>query len=276
MGFFNASLVPKVFPLQKTASMSSPPGERRRGKRSSFGSELEVDDAADGDEDTHIEFPAAYHHSYTNVLAHMVFVLPILFTALLLCTYTPAFLPMPLSADSIPGQQFIIFNFSFFVAAFFAFYFYSMDLKSGWLASVLVLCCWPAANALMEHLGPTVAWKVGFGPLMHHLACMLKWTAYPGLTARSPQTVFRNMFVSSCLPVFQCLRGNVHSEQHSLSLLHFPRQGFLHEPPRVRKQWWTILCLSSSDRLCRPRPLSYMFGCLSSELPDVWPDTQRH
>ena len=162
--FAPQNLFPKAFPLRR--KVSSPP--KRNPAHLSTPSPTSYDsDAGVSNVEDHFAFYAAYDNSYTNVFIHMLFVIPVLFTALVFCTYTPAFVPTP---ASFPGHQYVVFNFSFFIAAFYSFYFLSLDRRSGWLAALLVLLCWPAANAMVTHVDKEIAWKVHI-----HLTLTCNW-----------------------------------------------------------------------------------------------------
>lgn len=103
-------------------------------------------------------FYGAYHNNPINIAVHMVFVWPILFTALLLLNFLP-----PLFADSpihLWGQSFLVLNYGFLFTVIYALYYVSLDKKAGSLAALLCFLCWAGSSALGHQLGYSLAWKV--------------------------------------------------------------------------------------------------------------------
>lgn len=103
-------------------------------------------------------FYGAYHNNPINIAIHMVFVWPILFTALLLLNFLP-----PLFSQSpiqLWGQSFLVLNYGFLFTVIYALYYVGLDKKAGSLAALLCFLCWGGSSALGHHLGYSLAWKV--------------------------------------------------------------------------------------------------------------------
>ncbi|XP_042015447.1 2-hydroxy-palmitic acid dioxygenase mpo1-like [Salvia splendens] len=113
-------------------------------------------------------FYGAYHNNPINIALHMVFVWPILFTALLLLNFTP-----PLFSQSpihLFGQSFLVLNYGFLCTVIYALYYVSLDKKAGSLAAFMCFLCWAGSSALAHLLGFSLGWKV---VLVSQLVC---WT----------------------------------------------------------------------------------------------------
>ncbi|XP_057805147.1 2-hydroxy-palmitic acid dioxygenase MPO1 [Salvia miltiorrhiza] len=103
-------------------------------------------------------FYGAYHNNPINIAFHMVFVWPILFTALLLLNFSP-----PLFTQSpihLLGQSFLVLNYGFLLTVIYALYYLSLDKKAGSLAALLCFLCWAGSSALGLRLGFSLGWKV--------------------------------------------------------------------------------------------------------------------
>ena len=105
-------------------------------------------------------FYGAYHQNGTNVLIHMIFVWPIMFTAMMLLNYTA-----PIASSPLPyffGSQYVVLNWSFVVASIYSAFYILLDPKAGLLATLLVAGCFVGAQAAFQTLGRDIAWKVRF------------------------------------------------------------------------------------------------------------------
>ncbi|GAB4860774.1 hypothetical protein Ancab_035937 [Ancistrocladus abbreviatus] len=96
------------------------------------------------DLERHFAFYGAYHSNPVNVLIHMLFVWPILFTALILLY----FIPIP-----------YLFNFGLLMTVVYGLFYVNLDLRAGCLAALLCFLCWAGACFLASHLGFSLAWK---------------------------------------------------------------------------------------------------------------------
>eukprot|EP00252_Welwitschia_mirabilis_P022987 TRINITY_DN638_c0_g1_i1.p1 TRINITY_DN638_c0_g1~~TRINITY_DN638_c0_g1_i1.p1 ORF type:complete len:201 (+),score=16.54 TRINITY_DN638_c0_g1_i1:358-960(+) len=123
------------------------------------------------DLEKHFAFYAAYHSHPVNILIHTLFVWPIFFTALLLGSFIPPIVELPVSAGSFPFQEYVVFNLSFIAAVVYALFYIMLDKKAGALAGVLCMLCWIGSNALGQKLGFSLGWKVA---LIAQLIC---WTS---------------------------------------------------------------------------------------------------
>ncbi|BBN13615.1 2-hydroxy fatty acid dioxygenase [Marchantia polymorpha subsp. ruderalis] len=115
-------------------------------------------------------FYGAYHSNKLNVLVHMFFVWPIFFTSGILWAYTPAIIPLPLPAGTLPFQQYMILNVNFVIAGIYALYYAALDKKAGSLGAAICLGCWIGSQAIAESLPWSTAWKV---VLLSQVTC---WT----------------------------------------------------------------------------------------------------
>nr|AFK33784.1 unknown [Lotus japonicus] len=106
------------------------------------------------DLEKHFAFYGAYHSNPINIAIHILFVWPILFTALVILYFTP-----PLFSPLIPYHPFV-FNLGFFFAIFYALFYAALDLKAGSFTAFLTLLCWVASSFVANSLGFSLAWKV--------------------------------------------------------------------------------------------------------------------
>ncbi|XP_075480471.1 2-hydroxy-palmitic acid dioxygenase MPO1-like isoform X2 [Primulina tabacum] len=110
------------------------------------------------DLEKHFAFYGAYHSNFINILIHMIFVWPILFTASVLLYFTPPL--FKLSAIRSLDDGFLIFNYGFLFTVIYAFYYVGLDKKAASLAAFLVVLCWIGSSALAHSLGFSLAWRV--------------------------------------------------------------------------------------------------------------------
>ncbi|KAM6594730.1 hypothetical protein CsatA_002433 [Cannabis sativa] len=110
------------------------------------------------DLEKHFAFYGAYHSNPINILIHTFFVWPILFSTLLLVYFTPSFFDFPSGFDHSHG---LIFNLGFVLTVIYSLFYICLDKKAGSLAALLCFLCWVGASLLAQHLGFSVAWKVG-------------------------------------------------------------------------------------------------------------------
>ncbi|KAL2622583.1 hypothetical protein R1flu_002788 [Riccia fluitans] len=104
-------------------------------------------------------FYGAYHSHKLNVLIHMIFVWPIFFTNAILWAYTPAIIPLPLPAGTLPLQQYMVLNVNFIITAIFALYYTALERKAGSLAAALCLSSWIGTQAIAQVWPWSTAWK---------------------------------------------------------------------------------------------------------------------
>lgn len=120
-------------------------------------------------------FYGAYHSNKLNVLVHMFFVWPIFFTSGILWAYTPAIIPLPLPAGTLPFQQYMILNVNFVIAGIYALYYAALDKKAGSLGAAICLGCWIGSQAIAESLPWSTAWKASSGLFMRTLIVLVVW-----------------------------------------------------------------------------------------------------
>ncbi|CAN8292556.1 unnamed protein product [Cochlearia groenlandica] len=114
------------------------------------------------DLEKHFAFYGAYHSNPINILIHIVFVWPIVFTALLLLhSATPIY-------ETLDGV--LRFNVGFVATVVYALFYICLDKKSGFLAALMCFSCWVGSSFLAARLGSSLSFKVG---LASQLLC---WT----------------------------------------------------------------------------------------------------
>lgn len=109
-------------------------------------------------------FYGAYHSNPINIVIHMIFVWPILFTALLFLNFIPPFFSQ--SPIQLLGQSFLVLNYGFLLTVIYALYYVSLDRKAGSLAALLCFLSWAGSSALGHRLGFSLSWKVIFSNFM--------------------------------------------------------------------------------------------------------------
>ncbi len=104
------------------------------------------------DLEKHFSFYGAYHSNKVNIWIHVLFVWPIVFTAMMLLAYTKPLAPQLPVMASLPFHEFMVLNYTFVFAAVYALFYISLDPRAGSLAAFLVLACWVGANAAAQSL----------------------------------------------------------------------------------------------------------------------------
>ncbi|XP_062161792.1 2-hydroxy-palmitic acid dioxygenase mpo1-like isoform X1 [Alnus glutinosa] len=123
------------------------------------------------DLEKHFAFYGAYHRNPINIAIHMLFVWPILFTALLILYFTPSLFNLPYIEFSLFGNDVIlVLNVGFSFALIYSVFYVCLDVKAGSLAALLCAICWVASSFIASRLGFSLAWKVVL------LAQLLCWT----------------------------------------------------------------------------------------------------
>ncbi|PSR95795.1 Protein of unknown function DUF962 protein [Actinidia chinensis var. chinensis] len=107
------------------------------------------------DIERHFAFYGAYHSNPVNILIHMLFVWPILFTSLVLLYFTPPFFDCPFKC-----RLGLVPNLGLLFTLICALFYVCLDKKAGSLAAMLCLACWVSGSLLAKHLGFSLAWKV--------------------------------------------------------------------------------------------------------------------
>ncbi|CAH8391067.1 unnamed protein product [Eruca vesicaria subsp. sativa] len=115
------------------------------------------------DLEKHFAFYGAYHSNPINIVIHIIFVWPIVFTALLLLhSSTPILdlsqsgLPQSLTLDGV-----LRLNVGFILTVVYALFYICLDKRSGFVAALLCFSCWVGSSVLAARLGPSLALKVG-------------------------------------------------------------------------------------------------------------------
>lgn len=111
----------------------------------------------------------AYHSNKINILIHVIFVWPILFTAFTLLAYTQPLAPQTPFMAALPYHEYMVLNYSFVAAAVYALFYISLEQKSGSVAAFMVLVCWIGANAVAQHVPYSLGWKVWSAPFFPSL-----------------------------------------------------------------------------------------------------------
>ncbi|GAA0172471.1 hypothetical protein LIER_26293 [Lithospermum erythrorhizon] len=113
----------------------------------------------------HFAFYGAYHSNPINILIHILFVWPILFTSLMLLYFTP-----PLFLNESIGQRFLILNYGFLFTVIYSLFYVVFDKKAGSLAALMCFVCWVGSSYVSNSLGASSAIKIA---LVGQLVC---WT----------------------------------------------------------------------------------------------------
>ncbi|KAJ4889476.1 hypothetical protein Rs2_29224 [Raphanus sativus] len=110
------------------------------------------------DLEKHFAFYGAYHSNPINIIIHIIFVWPIVFTALLLLhSSTPIFhLSQSLTLDGV-----LRLNVGFILTVVYALFYICLDRKAGFVAALMCFSCWLGSSFLAARLGPSLALKVG-------------------------------------------------------------------------------------------------------------------
>lgn len=105
------------------------------------------------DLENHFAFYGAYHSNPVNIFIHMLFVWPILFTALVILYFTPVLVDLSLPNGLIP-------NYGLLFTVIYSGFYVGLDVKAGTLAGLLCFVCWVFGSFVGQHLGFSLAWKV--------------------------------------------------------------------------------------------------------------------
>lgn len=116
------------------------------------------------DLEKHFAFYGAYHSNPINILIHIIFVWPIVFSALLLLhSSTPIFDPSQLGfSQSLTLDGVLRFNVGFIFTLIYALFYIGLDKKSGFVAALMCFSCWVGSSFLAARLGSSLAFKVSF------------------------------------------------------------------------------------------------------------------
>ena len=113
------------------------------------------------DLEKHFAFYGAYHSNPVNIFIHMLFVWPIVFTALILLYFTPSPFNLPqINISPFGNEVSLVLNIGFFLTLIYALFYISLDKKAGSLAALLCFLCWVGGSSVASHLGYSLAWKV--------------------------------------------------------------------------------------------------------------------
>lgn len=105
-------------------------------------------------------FYGAYHSNKVNVITHVICVWPLLFGGLIMLAYTSPLAPQLAFMAALPFHEYMALNYCFVACAVYAFFYVTLEYKSGSLGALLVIFCWLGANAVAMHYPYTVGWKV--------------------------------------------------------------------------------------------------------------------
>lgn len=126
------------------------------------------------DLEKHFAFYGAFHRNKINILVHVCFVWPILFTAFVLLAYTNPLVPQLPVMAGLPYHEYVVFNWSFVAAAAYALFYIVLEPKSGSLGALLVLLCCMGANVVAQQIPYASGWKVGFATF----CCLSRCSAF--------------------------------------------------------------------------------------------------
>lgn len=112
------------------------------------------------DLEKHFAFYGAFHRNKINILVHVCFVWPILFTAFVLLAYTNPLVPQLPVMAGLPYHEYVVFNWSFVAAAAYALFYIVLEPKSGSFGALLVLLCCMGANVVAQQIPYASGWKI--------------------------------------------------------------------------------------------------------------------
>lgn len=114
------------------------------------------------DLEKHFAFYGAYHSNPINIIIHIIFVWPIVFTALLLLhSATPILDPSQLGVpESLTLDGVLRLNVGFIITVIYALFYICLDKKSGFVAAIMCFSCWVGSSFLAARLGASLAFKV--------------------------------------------------------------------------------------------------------------------
>ncbi|XP_010258010.1 PREDICTED: uncharacterized endoplasmic reticulum membrane protein YGL010W [Nelumbo nucifera] len=122
------------------------------------------------DLEKHFAFYGAYHSNPFNIAIHMMFVWPILFTALVPFYFTPSFFGFPHIEFSLFGNNVqLVLNLGFLFTLFYALFYTPLDKKAGSLAALFCFLCWFGSSIHATKLGFSLAWKKWAPALLDNL-----------------------------------------------------------------------------------------------------------
>eukprot|EP01134_Creolimax_fragrantissima_P003312 CFRG3312T1 len=96
-------------------------------------------------------FYASYHNDMINKIIHFLCIWPILWTAMVLFSYTTPMHSFEVP-DWVPFNEYCPVNWSAFVASIYIIYYLIIDPVGGILASCIVAACFISANAFSMHV----------------------------------------------------------------------------------------------------------------------------
>ncbi|WCJ21313.1 hypothetical protein M5689_003476 [Euphorbia peplus] len=123
-------------------------------------------------------FYGSYHSNPVNIVIHMMFVWPILFTAILILYFTPSLFKLTFSLFGL-NDAILLFNFGFLFTLIYALFYICLDPKAGSFAALLCALCWVSSSFLARFLGFSLSWKVVLvtqivcwaGQIIGHVVC---------------------------------------------------------------------------------------------------------
>jgi len=157
------------------------------------------------DLEKHFAFYGAYHSNPVNIFIHMLFVWPLLFTALVLFYFTPSVYHFNCPFQCSHGLE---FNFGFFFALMYALFYVCLDKKAGFLGAFLCLFCWFGSNFLARYLGFSLAWKV---VLAAQLFCWTGQFIGHGVFEKRAPALFNNLAQAFLMAPFFVLLEALHT-----------------------------------------------------------------
>ncbi|GJP37983.1 hypothetical protein CLOM_g22426 [Closterium sp. NIES-68] len=168
----------------------------------------------------HYAFYGSYHDDAANKAIHMVFVWPILFSALVLLQYTPSLislshpllavltrlvpqLPLPLPL-AFPGNG-LVFNAAALVSVIYAAFYIAMERRSGSLAALLVGGCFVGSRAVIKAVGASKAWKLAV--IAQVVSWAMQFVGHGVFEKRAPALVDNLAQALLMAPLFVLLEG---------------------------------------------------------------------
>ncbi|CAN8304792.1 unnamed protein product [Cochlearia groenlandica] len=153
------------------------------------------------DLEKHFAFYGAYHRNPINIIIHIVFVWPIVFTALLLLhSSTPIFELSRLGlSESLTLDGVLRINIGFVLTVVYALFYICLDKRSGSVAALLCFSCWVGSSFVAVRLGPSLSFKVG---LVSQLLCWIGQFLGHGLFEKRAPALLDNLLQAFLMAPF--------------------------------------------------------------------------
>jgi len=149
--------------------------------------------------ETQFSFYASYHHDFANQIIHIIFVWPILWTALLFMAYTPSVVEVTVGSEVVPLHPCCaIFALTYIV------YYVLLERPAGIGAAILAFVCW----ATVEWMARNQDYEVFRWSAILHGVCWVSQFLGHGIFEKRAPALIDNLAQSFFMaPFFVLLEG---------------------------------------------------------------------